>query len=280
MGTPLLVGGSSWSPRARVAFLLGATAILCLPSAGWYVAVRLGRADPPSGSTYLGLGLGVVAALIILFEMLLWPRKRLRRYRLGKTRAWMYWHIWLGLLSLPLAVGHAGFQFGGPLTTVTLVLFLAVIASGIWGLTVQQVIPTRLLIDFPAETVESEVDRVMAHHVKETASLVDANTRPGDPLRDFFSAEVAPYLSAGPASGSPLRSAARADTVFNDYQARQPAGGGLLQKMRSLCDARRQYDQQVRLHRWLHNWQLVHVPLSVALCVVLAAHIVSALKYW
>ena len=61
--------------------------------------------------------------------MLLWPRKKLRRYRLGRTRAWMYWHVWLGLVSLSLAIGHAGFQFGGTWTTAVLVLFLIVIAS-------------------------------------------------------------------------------------------------------------------------------------------------------
>jgi hypothetical protein len=31
---------------------------------------------------------------------------------------------------------------------------------------------------------------------------------------------------------------------------------------------------------WLHNWVLIHLPLSVALTVLLAAHAVTALKYW
>ncbi|MFX7663247.1 hypothetical protein ABTJ72_18785, partial [Acinetobacter baumannii] len=69
----------------------------------------------PSGSTAIGFGWGVVAAGIILFEMLLWPRKLLRSWRIGRVQTWMRAHIWLGLLVLPLALCHSGFRLGGPL---------------------------------------------------------------------------------------------------------------------------------------------------------------------
>ncbi|MEK0425466.1 MAG: hypothetical protein RJB11_1557, partial [Planctomycetota bacterium] len=39
-----------------------------------------------SGSSLPGLVVGSVAAGIILFELLLWPRKRLRKYKLGRTK--------------------------------------------------------------------------------------------------------------------------------------------------------------------------------------------------
>ena len=275
----LLVGGSTFG-RHRVAYLLGAVALFLLPAALWYVCIQQGWLDHNSGSTQLGLVLGIAAAAIIAFEMLLWPRKKLRRYKLGKTRAWIYWHVWLGLLSVPLAIGHSGFQFGGTLTTAVAVLFLVVIASGIWGLAMQQVLPHKLLHDFASETIETEVEVVMSHERQEAAEQLEAATRPGDPLRDFFRDEVDPYLTRGSLSGSPLRSAGRADTVFNDYLARQASAGPLLQRLRSLCDARRQYDQQIRIHRWLHNWLCVHVPLSIVLCILLGLHIVTALKYW
>jgi hypothetical protein len=226
--------------------------------------------------------LGITAAAIIAFEMLLWPRKRLRGYRLGRARVWMYWHVWLGLLSLPLTVVHAGFRFGGPLTTVTLVLFLLVIASGVWGLAMQQIIPAKLLNEFAVETIEPEVDRVMAYHRREADELVDATAGPGpaDPLRTFYAEEVGPYLERGRRSGSVLRSAARAAGLFADLAVRAPTAAATVRRLEELCAARRQYDAQVRLHRWLHNWQLVHMPLSIALCVALAVHIVTALKYW
>ncbi|MEY2613383.1 MAG: hypothetical protein RL069_2195, partial [Planctomycetota bacterium] len=42
-----------------------------------------------SGSTLAGLVIGSLAAGIIFFEMLLWPRKRLRKYKLGRTKYWL-----------------------------------------------------------------------------------------------------------------------------------------------------------------------------------------------
>ena len=92
--------------------------------------------------------------------------------------------------------------------------------------------------------------------------------------------EARPYLAHGRASGSALRSAARAAGLFADLEARTPFATGTVRRLAELCAARRAYDAQARLHAWLHNWQLVHVPLSVALCVVLAVHIATALKYW
>ena len=277
----MLVGGSTFA-RHRVAYLVAAVVAFCLPAVGWYAAASFGWVEWPSGSTQLGLILGIVAAAIIAFEMLMWPRKALRGYRLGRARAWMYWHIWLGLASVPLAIVHAGFRFGGPLTAMVLVLFLLVIASGVWGLGVQQVLPHRLLHGFAAETVEPQVDQVMAVHQREADELVTVATAGGvaDPLVTFYLDEVRPYLEGGRKSGSVLRSAARSAGLFADLEARSPTQAAAVRRLEELCAARRAYDAQVRLHAWLHNWQLVHLPLSVALCVVLAVHIVTALKYW
>ena len=47
-----------------------------------------------------------------------------------------------------------------------------------------------------------------------------------------------------------------------------------------MCEERRQWDRQARLHFWLHNWLWVHFPLSVALVVLMFVHIWAALKYW
>ena len=66
----------------------------------------------PGGGSPPGFAYGVLGGGIILFEMLLWPRKSLwRGWRLGRTKLWMTAHIWLGLLTLPLLLLHGGFHF-------------------------------------------------------------------------------------------------------------------------------------------------------------------------
>src|SRR5262245_15671609 len=169
-----------------------------MPIAGWYAYLRIRDEESGGGSSPLGLGLGIAAAAIIVFEMLLWVRKRLRGYRLGATRTWMFWHIWLGLLSLPLAVCHTGFRLGGPLPAALLIVFLVVIASGVWGLVLQQTLPQRLLDGFATEAVESEIDRVMEHHLRELRGQVEAVSREGDPLRRLMREEIEPYLTGQP----------------------------------------------------------------------------------
>ena len=49
--------------------------------------------------------------------------------------------------------------------------------------------------------------------------------------------------------------------------------------LENICEEKRQLDQQSRLHKVLHGWLLVHIPLSYALLVLGAVHAVMALKF-
>ena len=135
--------------------------------------------ERPTGSSPLGLTLGIAGGLIIVFEMLLWVRKKLRGWRgfppLGSAQWWMRWHIWLGILSLPLIVFHTGLVFwGGAFATALLYVFIAVIASGIFGLVLQNVIPRRMIQQVPEETIYSQIEVVAARFAKDAETLVAA----------------------------------------------------------------------------------------------------------
>ena len=64
-------------------------------------------------------------------------------------------------MSFPLIRFHAGFQLGGPLTMVLMVLFTLVIASGIFGVVLQQFIPRMMLARLPHETIYEQIDSVV-----------------------------------------------------------------------------------------------------------------------
>ena len=53
----------------------------------------------------------------------------------------------------------------------------------------------------------------------------------------------------------------------------------MVDRLADLCDQRRQFDLQARLHFWLHSWLGAHVALSVALTLLMFVHAVLALKY-
>ncbi|MEN9665444.1 MAG: hypothetical protein RLZZ326_1807, partial [Planctomycetota bacterium] len=82
-------------------------------------------------------------------------------------------------------------------------------------------------------------------------------------------------------SGSNLASRATSVRLFAALRGSSPTEAAVvIDHLERTCDIRRQFDLQARLHGWLHGWLLVHVPLSVALGVLLAIHVPVALWYW
>jgi hypothetical protein len=273
---------------------LGVTfAGVALAAAG--AAVGLWAWPPPPSST-LGVFCGVVGGVIVIFEMLILPRKWFRGKRLGRTRAWMKWHVWMGLICLPVILVHAGFGFGGPLTTVTLVLFLLVTFSGVWGLIMQQWLPQKILEDIPGESIATQIDRLGGALAAEAAKSVTALvTVPPEAesehplisgplaaeLVSFRDVELIPYLEEGHRSRSPLAIPADAEQRFARLrEAVPPEARQTLDRLQELANTRRRWDTQSRIHFWLHNWLLLHLPLSVAMTTLMLLHAVRALKYW
>jgi hypothetical protein len=324
----VLIGRHHLSPHIPWLVL---TLLLTAAASAWFFAAGSGSPYWPSGSSWPGFTFGVLGGVLILFEMLLWWRKQVRTWRIGRVQAWMRAHIWLGLLTVPLLVYHSGFRLGGPLSTVLMVLFLIVIASGIWGLILQNVLPRRLLEDVPAETIYSQIHYVVDQLGREAERLVDATCGPAEhaapqalampaagaaagtpyltvgavrsagrvqgkvlqtrvpatpvpgaePLRAFFQGSVVPFLRMGSAARSPLQSATRAAGLFRDLRTKlPPAAHESVDTLESLCEQRRQLASQARVHFWLHNWLWLHLPLSVALVVLMFVHVFVAMKYW
>jgi len=171
----VLIDRDNW-PLHRPWVLLALVAAVA--ASFWYFTVSARTDAWPGGSSVPGFTFGIVGGLICLFEMLLWWRKKVRTWRIGRAQVWLRAHIWLGLLSVPLLVFHSGFRFGGPLSTVLMVLFLVVIVSGVWGLIMQQLLPKTMLHEVPAETIYSQIDRIVAQLAVESERLVLATCGP------------------------------------------------------------------------------------------------------
>jgi hypothetical protein len=100
------------------------------------------------------------------------------------------------------------------------------------------------------------------------------------PLKRFYLQEVRVYLAEPQKRGQRLGDTERAKLAFAGMKALLPAAGhATLQDLEDICDEARQLVRQERLHRWLHGWLLMHIPLSLALIVLGIVHAVVALKY-
>ncbi len=317
--------------RAWIALVV----IASLAATAWFVFQAFSSGRLPGGASAPGLVFGIAGGVIMLFEFLLWPRKRLRVWRIGMVKMWLKAHIWLGLLTVPLIVLHSGFAWGGQLTTVLMLLFIAVIASGVFGLVMQQWLPRVMLSELPAETIVSQIDNVAQNLCEDAEQLVAAicgvepeslaawrgaervsnggdqegpsgpryvtvgavrqvgsvqgrvvqtqvvSEVPGSaPLEKAFVQEIGPFLWLGSRNHSLLAEQAKATNYFRELRTvLEPEAHAAVEVLESYCDQRRQFDRQERLHRWLHGWLLVHLPLSIVLIVLMFVHVYAALKY-
>jgi hypothetical protein len=267
----------------------------------------------PSGGSVAGLTYGILGTLAMLLAGFLAARKKVRTWRLGPARVWMQMHIWLGLLAVPLILFHAGFRLGGALTTTLMVLFALVTLSGLFGVVLQQYLPGIMTERVPLETVVGQMDHVREglatdayelvasvagalpeaaeEQARLTAEQAALQTRPGnwkqiarkppaaepapeaELLRDVYLREIRPYL----------RRDLRARTTPPDIRTlvvRTPEDWRpQLERLAAICEESYQLAVQRRLHDVLHGWLFIHAPLSFALFVLAAFHIVMALKY-
>lgn len=298
-------------------------AVLVVATAA-YVPYHLSALPRPSGGSWPGLVYGGAGLALMLYAGLLGARRQVPSWRLGRATTWMSGHVWLGLLSFPLILFHSGFQLGGPLTLVLMVLFAVVLVSGVFGLAVQQFLPRLMLDEVEAETVYEQIDAVVAQLRAEADQLVarlcgplpptaaaglegradGAEPHPGRRrptprpeaaaatatvtlsadeaavLRELYLREIRPFLDrTAPRHAAPA-APPRAAALFQHLRtALPPPAHDTLGELEAICEERRQLARQKQLHHWLHGWQLVHVPLSIALILLALVHAVMALRY-
>ena len=259
---------------------------------------------PPGGGTFLGLVYGSAGFGAMVIVTLLSLRKKFPIWRIGRTQSWMRAHLWLGALSLPLILLHAGFLFGHGLSSVLMWLFVFVYVSGVFGAWLQHTMPRRIMRAVPMETIYDEIGHVREQLLDEAdgvvaeasgklqvavpvaasganalASVMRIGADDTAPLREFYTREMRPFLEK-PSRSHPLADQTSAASLFGKLRPLvQPALAGAISDLESLCEEERQLLQQERMHGLLHSWLIVHVPLSFALMALAVVHLIMALRF-
>ena len=98
-------------------------------------------------------------------------------------------------------------------------------------------------------------------------------------LRDFHIRVVRPFLSSGQSPQHRLDDVISARRQFAQLHSDLPAElHDPLRELETLCEERRQFNTQLRLHRWLHWWLILHIPPSIAMLVLFVAHVIVSLR--
>jgi len=270
-----------------------------------YVIYATRSASGPRGGSPIGLAFGIIGSACMVFAGLLGARKKVPVWRLGRAQTWMRGHLWLGLLSLPLISFHAGFRFGGLLTSVLMILLIVVVVSGVFGAALQHYMPSIVTERVPMETIFEQIGNIRAQLIVEADELVDAMCGPASlelaavakimpvgattvpdasggtlPLRKFYSGELRPFLRNENKVSAPLADETKATAMFDGLRTLLP--GNLhetIDNLEQICKEERQLRRQIRFHHLLHGWLMLHVPLSLALLLLGCAHAIMALHY-
>jgi hypothetical protein len=274
------------------------TLVVAAAAVGLYLAPAAAAPEELSGGSRLGLCYGFFGAALMLAAALLSVVRRLPlRWRSRGQPAWLRAHVWLGSLAAVFLVCHGGLRWGGPLEWLLWLVLAGVLATGVLGLVLQQVLPRLLARRVPCEVPPGSWAEVVRGLRRKADDITDRVCGPFDPkaqratgrsaqeargqLRAFYEHEVRPFLARHPPRASPLSAAGQAAARFSRF-CQLPALAAVradVEQLAGLCEERRLLAEQERLHFWLNAWLLLHVPLSAALLTLTAIHAISALYF-
>ena len=247
------------------------------------------------GGTPLGLIFGVLALAIFVFAAALGLRRKQRQWPLGNAQWWLRAHLWLSALTLPLVLLHCGFRSGGWHTSGLMILYIVVMASGFFGLFLQQILPRYMRERLPREVVFEAIPYLrrklagsaveMKDELEQVRSESSGTSAPNEvrspeSLARFLEKECIPYLSSKNGRNHRLCREDAARCAFAALRLNvAPVWKPDVERLQKMCDERRMMDSQARLHHLLHGWLLVHVPASLALLVATSWHAIAAMTF-
>jgi hypothetical protein len=225
------------------------------------IYVLYARSSPvgPRGGSAMGLVFGIVGFGFMIFAALLGARKRVPTWRLGRAKAWMRGHLWLGLLSLPIILFHGGFHFGGALTRVLMWLLIVTVVSGVYGALLQNYLPRAMTKDVPLETIYDEIGNVRSLLRQEADRAIEAlcgsmglsrNDGEGDRAGGFSSlrpiaATAAPLRTSAAVSAGAAAVAMASETILLNDEEAAPLKKFYLSEMRVFLEEPKRRGQRL-----------------------------------
>jgi hypothetical protein len=281
-----------------------------------YIPYALWNVTGTGGGSTVGLIYGSIGSAMMLFAGLLGARKKFPTWRVGRATFWMRAHLWIGFLSFPFILFHAGFRLGsGALTQILMTLFLVVFVSGIFGAILQHFMPQVMTQRVPMETIYEQIDRILEQLVQEAglivadisaaleqemirveeteklapaagtrrtvaATVAAADERTSRMVTEFFESQLKPFLVSRSLQKHALANPAQAAPLFQQLRVLVPQSlWPKFDDLENICEEKRQLERERRLHHFLHGWLLIHIPASYALLLLGAVHAVEALRF-
>lgn len=233
-----------------------------------------------SGSTFLGYTYGVISLLGML--VLMWYGIRKRSYRSTQTplKGALAAHIWLGVALMVIVPLHAGFRFGLNVHTLAYALMVVVILSGIWG-AINYATLARAISSHRGEGSMVILLQQIEGYAADIAALMRDKSDSFIELVRQIDFKFSPSIFSAVFRGAPqqIDRAKAADIVAGLAQAERDDAIKLITIINKKREIAGRVCNESRVKFWLKAWLYFHLPVSIALCVVVAIHIVSVFYY-
>ncbi len=266
--------------------------LLCVAAIGVYWWHEPPAVNPkPYGGSWLGYTEGIIAAVLVLWLMLLGVRKRSYQSNLGSVQGWTSAHVYLGTSLIVVASLHCAFEFGWNIHTLAYVLMMLVIASGFFGIYAYLRYPEHMTANLAGETLEtmllkvadleSKCKRIALELPDEVNALVMNASRLAaekSALQGSFRRQL-----AGVDPKHPMRVARDnllKSSTLKLSAAQTKAQEQLVGEMSRIVTLTDRVRRDLKFRALMQVWLYFHVPLSFALLAALTAHIISVFYLW
>ncbi|HXU44039.1 MAG TPA: hypothetical protein VN783_00820 [Thermoanaerobaculia bacterium] len=257
-----------------------ATLVALAATIAYYV--RSARREFPHGGSRTGVALGVLAVAAIAVLLYFGVRKRSYRSRFGRLETWLLSHVYLGLLSFVFVLLHTGFRFHDRLALSAFAVLILVVATGIWGALLYQRVP-RLLSEVETNLPPERVSEQLNQFASAMARLASGRS---DAFRAVYLRLLGESLP-GALAGWRILAGGASKERQRDWSALLARVGadeqGDLRQLLVLSRQRRvlhrRFVIQKRAKNLLEVWLYLHVPLSIALVALVAAHLISVFYF-
>ena len=268
----------------------GGTLALSVLAVGVRLWLEPEAPDTLPGGSQAGLAYGLLGGGLVVFAWLLSALRFVPSWWFIGSRAfWLKGHIWLSLLALVLILCHSGLRFGGLFEQLLYLVFYLVVLTGILGVVLQQFLPRWMTLEVPCEVPYEQIPHVCAVLREKADQEMDEKCVCPAPatcerILRWYSDVVRPFLG-WPSQSHLFSDASKTAQVFAQMRALPGVDQAtskvpeLLARLEEYCHERRRLARQESLHRLLHGWLYLHIPLSAAMMVLMIAHAVMTLYY-
>ena len=270
--------------RFGLAWRIISAAMLIVLAVTWFQYSRSERFT--HGGSTMGLIYGIAALLLIGLLLFYGIRKRWYRSNLGKLENWFQAHIYLGLLTLFVVLAHSGLRFQDKVATTLFIVIALVIGSGVIGALLYKMLP-RALTEVESNLSNDQISEQINQLGRAMARIASGKSEPFQRIHARLERSIAPRLFAswrlllrgarpGKVGDQPREIAAMLTLVPESEQTE-------LRQM--LVHSRQQKELFIRLvaqQRYkniLDVWLYLHLPLSIAMIVLIVAHIWGVYYY-